>query len=178
VHEKWRDYKCPHCSSLFAGKGDMVRHCRTVHERRRDHKCPHCSSRFGTASSMRRHCKTVYEEVRAHACPNCDGVAFGEMSHLNTHINTVYLKLREHACPYCESVAFGYKSSREGVCVDGRMEEAPGHRGRLALLLPFRQLRGGGLVDAIDKAVPHGTPHPRTAAKTTTEVQDFENVVP
>ena len=30
VHEKWRDYKYPHCSSLFAHKGNMVKHCRTV----------------------------------------------------------------------------------------------------------------------------------------------------
>ena len=80
VHEKWRDYKCPNCSSLFAGKSDMVRHCRVVHERRRDHKCPHCSSRFGRAANMRQHCKTVHEKVRAHACIYCDGVAFGAMS--------------------------------------------------------------------------------------------------
>ena len=33
--------KCPHCSSLFAAKSVMVRHCRVVHERRRDHQCPH-----------------------------------------------------------------------------------------------------------------------------------------
>jgi hypothetical protein len=29
--------ECPHCSSLFAAKSDLVRHCRVVHERRRDH---------------------------------------------------------------------------------------------------------------------------------------------
>jgi uncharacterized Zn-finger protein len=89
VHEKWRDCKCPHCSSLFAGKGDMAKHCnlRTVHERRRDHQCPHCSSRFGRSDSMRRrHCKNVHEKVRAHACPYC--VAFGEMGILNRHIDT------------------------------------------------------------------------------------------
>ena len=89
VHEKWRDNKCPHCSSLFGRKDAMVRHCRVVHERRRDHQCPHCSSRFGEAGSMRRHCKTVHEKVRAHACIYCpEDVAFGTKSNLTVHLDT------------------------------------------------------------------------------------------
>jgi len=106
------DYKCPHCSSLFARKSATVQHCQTVHERRRDHKCPHCSSRFGTAAHMRRDCKTVQEKVQAHARPYCDGVTFGEMSTLNKHkhIDMVHLERRDHACPYCPGVVFGQKS--------------------------------------------------------------------
>ena len=53
VHAKWRDYKCPHCSSLFGTKGGMRAHCKTVHEKRRDHKCPLCGSRFVAAWVMR-----------------------------------------------------------------------------------------------------------------------------
>ena len=61
VHEKLRDFQCPHCSSRFVAAWVMRRHCKTVHEKVRDHKCPHCPSAFGETGNMRAHVRAVHE---------------------------------------------------------------------------------------------------------------------
>ena len=62
VHEKRRDFACPHCAAAFGRAGKLKTHVQTVHEKRRDFACPHCDAVFGHASSLKRHVQTVHEK--------------------------------------------------------------------------------------------------------------------
>jgi len=39
-----RAHPCPHCLAGFRSPSERDRHARAVHEKWRDYKCPHCSS--------------------------------------------------------------------------------------------------------------------------------------
>ena len=39
-------YPCPHCLTKFPSPSARDAHARAVHEKWRDYKCPHCSSLF------------------------------------------------------------------------------------------------------------------------------------
>ena len=45
-------YPCPHCLTKFPSPSERDRHARAVHEKWRDYKCPHCSSLFANKRSL------------------------------------------------------------------------------------------------------------------------------
>ena len=47
-----RVHPCPHCLTKFQSPYHRDRHARAVHEKWRDYKCPHCSSLFAQKSAM------------------------------------------------------------------------------------------------------------------------------
>jgi hypothetical protein len=52
VHEKRRDYACPHCAAAFGEAGNLTRHVRTVHrqgERSGDEESFTAVFAFGTS---------------------------------------------------------------------------------------------------------------------------------
>jgi uncharacterized C2H2 Zn-finger protein len=99
VHEKRRDYACPHCTAAFGAANSLTTHVRTVHEKRRDHACPHCTAAFGVANTLMAHVRTVHEKRRDHACPHCTA-AFGRAGSLARHVRLVHL-----LAPHCAAVA-------------------------------------------------------------------------
>ena len=46
-----RVHPCPHCLTGFRSPSERDRHARAVHEKWRDYKCPHCSSLFELRSA-------------------------------------------------------------------------------------------------------------------------------
>ena len=40
----------------------LTAHVRTVHEKRRDYACPHCAAAFGHSSCVKRHVRRVHEK--------------------------------------------------------------------------------------------------------------------
>ena len=45
-------HPCPHCLTKFPSPSARDKHARAVHEKWRDYKCPHCSSLFAQKSHM------------------------------------------------------------------------------------------------------------------------------
>ena len=63
VHEKRRDFACPHCAAVFGTSGSLKRHVQTVHEKRRDFECPHCAAVFRHSNSLKTHVQTKHVQT-------------------------------------------------------------------------------------------------------------------
>ena len=49
-------------SALVLHANGLKTHVQTVHEKRRDFACPHCAAAFGTAGHLKMHVQTLYEK--------------------------------------------------------------------------------------------------------------------
>ena len=47
-------------STLDLHANSLKRHVQTVHEKRRDFACPHCAAAFGQAGNLKTHMQTVH----------------------------------------------------------------------------------------------------------------------
>ncbi|KAJ3083413.1 hypothetical protein HK102_001079 [Quaeritorhiza haematococci] len=50
-----RKFICPHCSSAFARKNDLLRHIRARHTGEKPYQCEHCLKRFSRSDALKKH---------------------------------------------------------------------------------------------------------------------------
>ena len=55
VHEKRRDFACPHCAAAFGQAGNLKTHVQTVHKKRRDFEWLRCAAAFVEADDLKKH---------------------------------------------------------------------------------------------------------------------------
>ena len=60
-----KTHVCDQCTSVFVFPSCLARHIRTVHEKRRDYACPHCDAAFARAQHRAYHMHAKHPDDNA-----------------------------------------------------------------------------------------------------------------
>ena len=102
IHDKEKNFKCPHCPKFFFSKTHLQKHDTIVHKSL--YQCKECNKGFASMEAADEHNIVEHQNAKPHKCKYCKE-EFGYAKSLTDHVRVDHKLAQNYKCDICGRIS-------------------------------------------------------------------------